>query len=468
MADLTFHPSRDDPAALKAFLKSICQDYEDRKHTKSLLGVDVGSSRKATPMPAAQSAEETATPQGNPTSNQVVKPNTNTIQSQNIAYIKQAQAEAQATASPFKAPDGLQVKEAPQASNPPALSTSPRKRAPVTTSKTHACPKRAKLVKLSTATRSSLLKAKQIDTRAPDPELVAPPNETEDARRRRLERINGRRKRTKKLIEIDQLNEQVVDLSQWNKELRRTNHDLRQARDALKRALLQGDATAKEATAAAAAAALGLPADPTTVTTDTSTEVTEGDDRIPSNTPQKQQPQHPQHSEQQQQVPASLLSIQQPPPGQPRFHPPRPLPPQPHRGGQPPVSYQDLLRSLHPQSIPFLPPTTNQEQHHHKPDDHLARRARPAPPLWNTQQLQLALGGVYSPPPRALRGGPESRLWLQHQRHTMQDRLRAMGSRAPHPYSVLLHDQSGNLREVRQPPSSSHPSSCPRPEHQQR
>ena len=71
-------------------------------------------------------------------------------------------------------------------------------------------------VGLTAFARASLIRAKQIDTQAPDPELYAPPNETEDERRRRLERINGRRKRAKKLIEIDQLNEQVVELSDEN------------------------------------------------------------------------------------------------------------------------------------------------------------------------------------------------------------------------------------------------------------
>ncbi|CAB9525644.1 expressed unknown protein [Seminavis robusta] len=75
---------------------------------------------------------------------------------------------------------------------------------------------------------ASLLRAKSIDFHAPDPEQEAPPNETEEERRRRKERINGRRKRAKKMIEIDFLNEQYHKLKGANDKLKSENEAFRE------------------------------------------------------------------------------------------------------------------------------------------------------------------------------------------------------------------------------------------------
>ena len=74
---------------------------------------------------------------------------------------------------------------------------------------------------------TSLLRARNIDVNAPDPEEDSPPDETEVERRRRKERINGRRKRAKKLIEIDYLNEQYHSLTESNKKLQGENQTLK-------------------------------------------------------------------------------------------------------------------------------------------------------------------------------------------------------------------------------------------------
>jgi hypothetical protein len=87
---------------------------------------------------------------------------------------------------------------------------------------------------LDSIARASLLRASTIDIHAPDPEQDAPPDETPVAKRRRLERINGRRKRTKKLIEIDSLNEQLVALVDRNNRLKSENVEIRKNIDTIK------------------------------------------------------------------------------------------------------------------------------------------------------------------------------------------------------------------------------------------
>lgn len=66
-----------------------------------------------------------------------------------------------------------------------------------------------------------------INIHGPDPEQESPPGETEDERRRRKERINGRRKRAKKIIEIEQLDYQVMDLNGRNETLKAENEAFR-------------------------------------------------------------------------------------------------------------------------------------------------------------------------------------------------------------------------------------------------
>lgn len=79
-----------------------------------------------------------------------------------------------------------------------------------------------------------------INIHAPDPEQDSPPGETEDERRRRKERINGRRKRAKKIIEIEQLDFQVLDLATRNETLKAENKAFRERLAEAKRILEQG------------------------------------------------------------------------------------------------------------------------------------------------------------------------------------------------------------------------------------
>lgn len=87
---------------------------------------------------------------------------------------------------------------------------------------------------LNSIARASFLRAKTLDIHAPDPERNAPPNETATQKRRRIERINGRRKRARKLIEMDSLNERLVNSVNTNKRLKTENSDLLRKIDAVK------------------------------------------------------------------------------------------------------------------------------------------------------------------------------------------------------------------------------------------
>ena len=88
---------------------------------------------------------------------------------------------------------------------------------------------------LNVIARASLLRANTINVNAPDPEQDAPANETQVQKRRRLERINGRRKRARKLIEMDSLNERLVSLVDRNKKLKVENEDIRQKIDGIRK-----------------------------------------------------------------------------------------------------------------------------------------------------------------------------------------------------------------------------------------
>ncbi|CAB9518254.1 expressed unknown protein [Seminavis robusta] len=66
-----------------------------------------------------------------------------------------------------------------------------------------------------------------VDPNAPDPEQDSPPGETEEERRRRKERVNGRRKRAKKLFHLEQLDAQVLDLTNRNEAMRAENDAFR-------------------------------------------------------------------------------------------------------------------------------------------------------------------------------------------------------------------------------------------------
>ena len=84
--------------------------------------------------------------------------------------------------------------------------------------------------------RASLLRTSTMDINAPDPEQEAPPNETAAAKKRRIERINGRRKRARKLIEIDSVHGEFQTLLNRNKELVAENQAFRDKIAEVKRA----------------------------------------------------------------------------------------------------------------------------------------------------------------------------------------------------------------------------------------
>ena len=230
---LTFHPSRDDPAALKAFLSSTFQRYKEQTQTVGILlahGINTTSPPKRIhPLVEHQGQQPGSAGVPRPSCLPVARDTSKKRKASSLVPRNSFKYHADTTYPAFPAP------------------VMPGTRSPDTTQYPVKTTKKAKKqtvgpVKLSTATRCSLLRAKQaIDTRAPDPELEAPPDETEVQKRRRLERINGRRKRTKKLIEIDQLHEQVGALTNRNQNVKRDNDALRQARDALRRALLLRD-----------------------------------------------------------------------------------------------------------------------------------------------------------------------------------------------------------------------------------
>lgn len=71
------------------------------------------------------------------------------------------------------------------------------------------------------------IKAKLDQLQAIDPETKAPPGETELEKRRRRERVNGRRKRAKKMIEINYLQERQTSLTDSNAQLKVENEELR-------------------------------------------------------------------------------------------------------------------------------------------------------------------------------------------------------------------------------------------------
>lgn len=90
------------------------------------------------------------------------------------------------------------------------------------------------------------VRASEIDIYAPDPEQDSPPGETEDEKRKRRERINGRRKRAKKFIEIDQMHMQVSELVERNEKLRTENQAFRERLVLVKEVIEKGRSLTKE------------------------------------------------------------------------------------------------------------------------------------------------------------------------------------------------------------------------------
>jgi len=172
---LTFHPARDDPKRLRAFLRNICEEYAKNSiHARAWQRC----------IPAASSAPR----------------------------VSSSFSSGLSSGVPLFAPGAI-TNALHRSSAKVASKADPENSVAATM--------RRKTV------RQSLLRVRELDMHAPDPEEESPSSETEEDRRRRRERINGRRKRVKKMIEIDALTEQYHKLKGENQELRSENDSLR-------------------------------------------------------------------------------------------------------------------------------------------------------------------------------------------------------------------------------------------------
>ena len=201
--NLTFRPAIDKPDELMVFLKEVADRYNAQR--RSLLVVQ--ESAEAEPVSCSALCA--------PTSVQVASPRKRSSTGNSSRKRRSSPAPASASAS---APAKAKTTKATAPSDPPdsastttlatgtASTTGRRKR-----SRNHA----------------SLVGAKNIDIHAPDPEEDSPPDETASERRKRRERINGRRKRAKLMIEIDTLNTRYHELKQNNAKLSGENASLR-------------------------------------------------------------------------------------------------------------------------------------------------------------------------------------------------------------------------------------------------
>ena len=231
---LTFHPARDDPAQLRSFLKAVCEKHarqtESRGNSSQIdqrgesahlddlyrqfteplhAGLAVARSLDGVAPGPLHAGLAVARPLdgGAPTGN-VTSP----LDSRKRSAVDLHNLPPSAPPKPPPPP----LESPPIAAMPAPAPRGPRRRRRSTN-------------------QASLLRAKNIDFHKPDPEEDSPPNETEDERRRRRERINGRRKRAKKMIEIDFLNEQYHILRNENTRLKNENDGFRERISMLRR-----------------------------------------------------------------------------------------------------------------------------------------------------------------------------------------------------------------------------------------
>lgn len=201
---LTFQPALDDHNKLKGFLKGVFEKHLSQK--QAILGMTDGTqATESTPNPV-DTSEGAA--DSKPAASVMAPPPR-----------RQSETKMPSKGS-ISSEDATQLKLAPTAAKIP----SDTKKSPDPRAKTTTTPRR----RSRAGNNASLLRARSIDFHAPDPEEESPPNETEDERRRRKERINGRRKRAKKMIEIDYLNEQYHHLKHENDRLRGENSSMRE------------------------------------------------------------------------------------------------------------------------------------------------------------------------------------------------------------------------------------------------
>ena len=93
---------------------------------------------------------------------------------------------------------------------------------------------------MNSIARAGLLRSTTANVHAPDPEQNAPPGETDAQRRRRMDRISGRRKRARKIVELEGLHQQMVDLKERNDRLKRENQGFRDTIAEIKKAQESG------------------------------------------------------------------------------------------------------------------------------------------------------------------------------------------------------------------------------------
>lgn len=215
-SSLTFHPARDNPAQLRSFLNGVCEKYA--RQTNRL----------------QQSSRRTGQPGQSAHLNELYQQ----IAGQLVHAGPIHAGLVMARPLPVVAPSALsqlgdRKRPAVDLNNPPPAAPRPPEAA-VKSNQPESppmagmpAPARRGHRRRST-NQASLLRAKNIDFHKADPEEESPPNETEDERRRRRERINGRRKRAKKMIEIDFLNEQYHTLRSANTRLKNENDGFRE------------------------------------------------------------------------------------------------------------------------------------------------------------------------------------------------------------------------------------------------
>jgi hypothetical protein len=226
----TFQPGRGDPIELKAFLRNVWDEYNNVRRPQLLaaqLATALDSSQDEAKTPASDvlNAFDSSAAARRSAFVSASGLSTTTGAENNKKSPKRKSSQKRSGKTGKGTPKrnmgeafgGTRTGRSPSAA---AASTatvlSKRKRAPEDFSSA------------AVARANVLRSAKSIDIHAPDPELEAPPGEAPEERRRRMERINGRRKRAKKLIEMEHLNEQRENLKQQNQHLRTENEEIRE------------------------------------------------------------------------------------------------------------------------------------------------------------------------------------------------------------------------------------------------
>lgn len=260
---LTFQPAVDDRGRLMSYLKGVCQRYHaHRQQVLSKIAPSEAEGKTCIAPPNAQKETKPAAASEPPARSSVATAGpqlTGPAFSTNpVAAILSSPrpGETQPAAKQREQPvlPSLKAKrKVPSLSSPPLAPTERKRKAKATTSGNGTKKQKKKVPALAPRTNPSVEEVRKaairrakartlINIHAPDPEQDSPPGETEGERRRRKERINGRRKRAKKLIEIEEMDSQVMDLTTRNEALKAENDAFRQTLAQAKNRLEEGGA----------------------------------------------------------------------------------------------------------------------------------------------------------------------------------------------------------------------------------